>query len=75
MQKEGFIYIYSDHLKQEIALSEKTGILYCTDKTQYSPQELQILDDGCGVVPLSVHLIKKVFSGKIIKIDRGGNGL
>jgi hypothetical protein len=74
--REGFIYIYSDHLSQETALSEKTGILYCEDKTQYSPHELQLLDDaGTGAVPLAIHRVKKVLGGKIMKIERNHNGL
>ena len=69
-QKEGFIYIQCDSLKQIIALSQKSGILYCEDKTQYSSAELQLLDDDLGKeLPLSVHLVKKVFKGEIIKIE------
>jgi hypothetical protein len=72
--KEGFIYIYSDYLGQEIALSEKTGILYCADKTQYSPAELELLDNGFGPVPLSVHRVKKFFHGEVIKFKMEKDG-
>ena len=68
-RKEGFIYIQCDILKQEIALSKATGILYCADKTQYNPNELRILDESWGKeIPLEVHLVKKVFKGEIVKI-------
>jgi len=35
-RKPGFIYMKSEILKQEIAMSEKTGRVYCEDKVQYA---------------------------------------
>ncbi|MDR0663651.1 MAG: hypothetical protein LBF80_06200 [Spirochaetaceae bacterium] len=60
-QKPGFVYLYSEILKQKIALSKKTGVVYCEDKTRYEPRELEILGKNNGVLPLEVHLVKKVF--------------
>jgi hypothetical protein len=57
----GFIYIYSKILKQDIALSEKTGAVYCQGGVKYSPKEIAILDEGGGVLPFQVHMVKKVF--------------
>jgi hypothetical protein len=62
-RKPGFVYIYSEILKQEIAVSLKTGITYCQDKVKYTPQEMQIICEDGGTLPLQVHLIKKVFEG------------
>jgi hypothetical protein len=56
----GFVYIYSANLKQEIALSEKTGVVYCQDKTRYTTNEVQILDHGCGEITLAVHLVGRL---------------
>lgn len=63
MRKEGFTYIYSETLKQEIALSQKTGILYCADGTKYSKEELSLI--AGTQVPLEAHILKKVFGGTI----------
>jgi hypothetical protein len=59
--KPGFVYIHSDILKQEIALSEKTGTVYCKDGVKYSPEEIAILAENGGVLQMQVHIIKKVF--------------
>jgi hypothetical protein len=73
----GFIYIKSETLNQEIALSEKSGWVFCEDGTKYSPGEIKTLDaGGNGVITLGVHNVKKVFGGEVIKIERDirGNG-
>jgi hypothetical protein len=62
-RKPGFIYIYSETLKQEVAWSKKTGIVYCQDGVKYSPAELDIIGEDGGELPLGVHIIKKVFTG------------
>lgn len=64
--KAGFTYIYSDELKQEIALSHKTGRIICEDGTTYSFTEInQIVEQG-KKIPLQVHLLKKIFDGEIV---------
>jgi hypothetical protein len=75
--KPGFIYIYSDLLKQEIAMSKKTGVVYCEDSgpdgkhVQYSPKELEILKAEGSALSLAVHLVKKIIGGEIV--ERSGN--
>ena len=65
--KEGWVYIYSEELKQEIALSKRDGRIICEDGTRYSLDELKKLVDNGKTVPLQVHILKKVFSGEIIQ--------
>jgi predicted HicB family RNase H-like nuclease len=66
MRKAGFIYLYSDILKQEIALSEKTGVVFCADKTTYSKEEVDILDTWNLRVDGRVHRVKKIIGGEIV---------
>jgi hypothetical protein len=73
MRKDGFIYFNSGTLEQEIALSEKTGCLYCADKTVYTASEQRLLADGGMEISAAVHLVKKVFEGTIEEIESAGN--
>jgi hypothetical protein len=69
-RKSGFVYLYSEILKQEIAWSMETGVVYCKDKVRYNPLELEIIN---GVLPLEVHLVKKVFeNSEVVKNERVG---
>jgi hypothetical protein len=71
----GFIYIKSETLNQEIALSEKSGWVFCEDGTRYSPGEIKILDaGGNGVITQGVHNVKKVFGGEVVKLERNIQG-
>jgi hypothetical protein len=74
--KPGFIYLKSEILKQKIAISEKTGWVFCEDKVRYSPQEIQALNKAGAEIDLRTHLAKKVFEGEVIKIEDHiyGNG-
>lgn len=67
-QKPGWKYIYSESLKQEIAVHLKTGWVYCKDGTKYSPLEIEVLINAKQRMPLKVHNIKKILEGRIIKI-------
>ena len=75
-RREGFTYIYSDVLKQEVAVSHKTGWVYCQDKgpdgslVAYSPEELNVLEKAGFQLDLGTHNIKKIIGGKIV----GHNG-
>jgi hypothetical protein len=62
----GFQYFYSEVLAQEIALSEKTGRVFCQDKTEYAPAEIALLA-RCGL-SIGVHNVKKVFRGDIVEV-------
>jgi hypothetical protein len=71
--KPGFIYIKSDLLKQEIAMSIKTGVVYCEDlgpdgkNVQYSPKEIEILAAEGGVLSPLVHAVKRMAGGEIVE--------
>jgi hypothetical protein len=75
-RQPGFIYIKSEALNQEIALSEKSGWVFCEDKTRYSPGEIELLNTRDQVITLAVHNVKKVFGGEVVKVERDipGNG-
>jgi hypothetical protein len=73
----GFIYIKSNELNQEVAFSLESGWVYCEDKgpdgklVNYSPEELKILNaDGTGKISMAVHMIKKIFRGRIVQYDK-----
>lgn len=66
-------YIESESLKQTIAFDSNSGWLFCKDGTKYSPEELDKItqDWTCSIeLPLSVHLVKKIFGGQIISVKR-----
>lgn len=66
-KKPGFIYIFSKALNQEIAMSEKTGTVYCEDGTKYTKDEIVLISKIYGEIPLSVHTLKKQFGGSTIE--------
>ena len=65
--KPGFTYIYSETLKQEIAISVKTGRIYCSDGVQYSAEEIAQIQKTYSELPLAVHTVKKHFGGTIVE--------
>ena len=67
-QKSGWKYSFSTLLNQQIAVNEKTQILYTEDKTRYEPSETEILKSVNFEIPLQVHIIKKVFGGTLWKL-------
>jgi hypothetical protein len=66
--KPGWEYIYSDSLKQEIAVNVKTGRIYCEDRTQYSLRELEIMKGVQLEITPEIHLVKKMFGGEIVNV-------
>lgn len=71
-KKPGFTYVYSETLKQNIAISNKTGKVYCEDGTIYTPEEIKILNKKDEKIPYIVHVIKSTFKGEIVD-DRTTN--
>jgi hypothetical protein len=71
--KPDFIYIKSDLLKQEVAVSKKTGWVYCEDEVKYSPQEMEIIRRAGGVLDAATHAVKKIIGGEVVKIERLAN--
>ncbi|MEL5718733.1 hypothetical protein [Treponema pedis] len=68
-QKPGWKYIYSESIKQEIAIHLKTGWVCCKDGTRYSPSEILMLKENKIIVTQKVHNIKKIFEGEFFKIE------
>ena len=67
--KPGWLYKYSETLKQETAYHCESGWVFCQDGTKYSPTEIrQLQKAGIAALPLKVHTVKKVFEGTIVDI-------
>ena len=67
-QKPGWTYRFVNSLNMQIAINNLTGIMYTDDKVRYSLQEQRLLQVVDFEIPLSFHLVKKVFEGTIISI-------
>ena len=68
-RKPGFTYFYSEVLQQEIAISNKTGKVFCSDGVQYTPEEIVQLQKTYGDFSPQVHKIKQIFGGTIINVE------
>ena len=68
-QKPGWSYRFISSLNMQIAINDSTGIMYTEDKVKYSLEEQQLLKSIDYSLPLSVHLVKKVFDGTIVSIS------
>lgn len=67
--KPGWLYKYSETLKQETAYHCESGWVFCQDGTKYSPTEIrQLQKAGIAALPLKVHTVKKVLEGTIVDI-------
>ncbi|MDR2734280.1 MAG: hypothetical protein LBC99_06485 [Spirochaetota bacterium] len=67
--KPGFRYKWNEALGQEIAISEKTGAVYCEDGVYYSPEEVALLKETGSRITKNVHLVKKAIDGTIISVS------
>jgi hypothetical protein len=65
--KPGWDYIYSNALQQEIAVNPETERVYCEDGTEYTQEEMRIMDSAKQEITPEVHLVKKIFGGEIVK--------
>ena len=68
-QKLGWTYRFIESLNMQIAINDTTGIMYTEDKVRYSVEEQRLLQSIDYALPLPVHIVKKVFDGKIISIS------
>ncbi|MDR2097677.1 MAG: hypothetical protein LBP37_04075 [Spirochaetaceae bacterium] len=55
-------------------MNKKNGQVYCEDGVQYSPQEIILLYDTNTEIDIGVHLVKKIFAGEVIKVERDIQG-
>jgi len=61
-----FIYIKSDLLHQEVAVSKKTGWVFCEDGVKYSPAEVEVVYKASRVLDMATHQVKKIIGGEIV---------
>jgi len=67
--KPGWLYKYSETLKQDTAYHCASGWIFCQDGTKYSPTEIRRLQKaGIAALPLKAHTIKKMLEGTIVNI-------
>ena len=67
-QKLGWTYRFIESLNMQIAINDTSGIMYTEDKVRYSAEEQKLLQSIDYALPLSVHLVKKVFNGTIVSL-------
>ena len=67
-QKPGWTYRFIPSLNMQIAINDTTGVMYTEDKIKYSPAEQLLLKTIDYQLPLSVHLVKKVFDGILLQV-------
>ena len=67
-QKPGWTYRFISSLNMQIAINDTTGVMYTEDKVRYSVEEQRLLQSIDYALPLSVHLVKKVFNGTIVSL-------
>ena len=67
-QKPGWTYRFIESLNMQIAINDTSGIMYTEDKVRYSAEEQKLLQSIDYALPLSVHLVKKVFNGTIVSL-------
>lgn len=65
-KKPGWTYKFITSLNMQIAINDSTGIMYTEDKVRYTAEEQQFLKKFDYQLPLQLHLLKKVFGGKIL---------
>jgi hypothetical protein len=68
--KNAMSYYYSEILKMQVVLNEKTGEICCEDKTMYTMDEVKMLNTAGMEVDMRVHLLKKVFNGEIVEVKK-----
>ena len=67
-QKLGWTYRFIESLNMQIAINDTSGIMYTEDKVRYYTEEQKLLQSIDYALPLSVHLVKKVFNGTIVSL-------
>jgi hypothetical protein len=70
--KPGWVYVNKDNpIGLEYAIHKETGWVYFEDGVKYSPEEINILIESGGPVSKSLHTVKKVFQGEIVRYEQG----
>jgi hypothetical protein len=72
--KPGWVYVNKDNpIGLKYAIHKETGWVYFEDGVKYSPEEIKILIESGNPVSKSLHTVKKVFQGEIIRYEQGTN--
>jgi hypothetical protein len=70
--KPGWVYVNKDNpIGLEYAIHKETGWVYFEDGVKYSPEEIKILIESGGPASKSLHTVKKVFQGEIVRYEQG----
>jgi hypothetical protein len=70
--KPGWDYFNKDNpIGLEYAIHKETGWVYFEDGVKYSPEEIRILIESGGPASKSVHIVKKIFDGEIVRYESG----
>jgi hypothetical protein len=70
--KPGWIYVNKNSpIGIEYAIHKETGWVYFEDGVKYSPEEISIIIESGGRVSKSLHTVKKVFQGEIVRYEQG----
>jgi hypothetical protein len=72
-ENPNFMYIYSSVLKQKIAFSNKTMTTWCQDGVKYSEEEIVIISEICDILPIKIHVVKKVFKNSEVVRYQGNH--
>ena len=67
-----FIYLKSESLQMELAISKKTGIVASSDGVKYTPEEIEHFASNKIVVTLTEHKVKKLFGGEFVGCEKKG---
>jgi hypothetical protein len=70
--KPGWDYFGNDNpIGLEYAVHKESGWVYFEDGVKYSPEEIRILIESGAPASKSVHIVKKVFDGEIVRYEQG----
>ena len=67
-----FIYLISEYLQVEFAISKKTGDVYSADGVKYTAREVELLASNKIILTSAEHTVKKLFGGEFVGCEERG---
>jgi len=67
-----FIYLKSEYLQIEFAVSKKTGDVFSADGVKYAAKEVELLASNKIIITHVEHLVKKLFGGEFVGCEKMG---
>ena len=67
-----FIYLISEYLQVEFAISKKTGDVYSADGVKYTAREVELLASNKIILTSAEHTVKKLFGGEFVGCEKIG---